>query len=173
MQIRRQITVDAPPEHVWEVLAHQFDQVSLWASSVSHSSVRTDGRPLGNAPCSGRVCETELGPFRESIVEYDENRSILAYEASGEKMPFFVKGLKNRWSLTKAAGSGTHVDMHMTANLAFPFNLFMTPLMKLQMGRILTFAVEELKHYVETGEPHPRKLKADRTVAETAAARAH
>ena len=170
MQIRRQIDIDAPPERVWDVLGRRFDQVSRWASSVSHSSVRTDGAALKNAPCSGRVCETDLGPFEESIVEYDEDRQALAYEASGEKMPFFVRGLKNRWSLTPSADSGTRVAMLMTADLAFPFNLFMTPLMKLQMGRILTFAVEELKHYVETGEPHPRKLKADQAVAGKAAA---
>ncbi|MEM9292886.1 MAG: SRPBCC family protein [Acidobacteriota bacterium] len=169
MQIQRQITIDASPEEVWQVLGHQFDQVSLWASSVSHSAARSDGKRVSSAPASGRVCETDLGPFRESILEFDEERKVLAYEASGEKMPSFVHNLKNRWSLTALSGSRTRVDMLMTADLAFPFRLFMPPLMKLQMGRVLSFAIEELKHYVETGQPHPRKVKADLAAARKAA----
>ncbi|MEM7588322.1 MAG: SRPBCC family protein [Acidobacteriota bacterium] len=157
MQITRQITIEAPSQQVWKVLGHQFHQVDRWASSVSHSAARIEGDAPAGAPCSGRVCETELGPFRETLTEYDDARQVVAYEASGEKMPFFVKGLRNRWSLKPLGSSRTRVDMHMTADLAFPFNLFMTPVMKRQMGGVLTLATQELKHYVETGSPHPRK----------------
>jgi len=41
----------------------------------------------------------------------------------------------------------------------FP-GLFLAPLFKLQMGRISTQSLEELKYYVERDQPHPRKLKA-------------
>ena len=169
MQIQRNITVDATPDRVWEVLALRFGDVHEWASSVFHSS-ESQGKPsIPGAPSAGRTCETELGPFEESIVEFDEAKKTLAYTASGEKMPFFVKGLRNRWALSARADGKTQVDMLMNADLAFPFNLFMAPLMKVQMGRVLTFAVEELKHFAETGRPHPRKLEADRKLALEAA----
>ena len=59
--------------------------------------------------------------------------------------------------------------MLMSARLLFPFNLVMTLPMKLQIGKLLTFAVEELKHYVETGKPHPRKVKASAETVKAAA----
>ncbi|MEM1181790.1 MAG: SRPBCC family protein [Acidobacteriota bacterium] len=167
MQIERHLTVQAPPNKVWDVLGRRFDEVHLWASSVERSAGAGPAQVPG-APTAGRTCQTELGPFKESIVEFDESNQVLAYTASGEKMPFFVKGLRNRWSLSAAPGGHTRVDMLMTADLAFPFSVFMAPVMKLQMGRILTFAIEELKYFVETGEPHPRKLRARQTALRAA-----
>ncbi|MEM8964196.1 MAG: SRPBCC family protein [Acidobacteriota bacterium] len=161
MHINRQITIDAPIDQVWDVLGHRYDQVDRWASSVSHSAPSAVGQPLDGAPVAGRVCQTELGPFKESIFEYDENKNVLAYRASGSKMPFFVKDLRNRWSLNKVDDTRTEVDMAMSAELAFPFNLIMSLPMKTQFARVLDFAIEELKHYVETGNPHPRKVQAD------------
>ena len=161
MKIQRELTINASSEKVWDVLARQFDHVDRWVSSVYRSSGRKDIRALNGAPSSGRICQTELGPFKERIVEYDEDRRILAYDAKGEKMPFFVKSLQNRWVLSPVSDSKTHVDMLMTADLALPFNLFMGPIMRLQLSRILSFATEELKHFVETGQPHPRKVASD------------
>ena len=51
--------------------------------------------------------------------------------------------------------------MELNADIAFPFNILMGPMMKLQFGKVLREATEELKHYAETGKPHPRKVKAD------------
>ncbi|MEO0475832.1 MAG: SRPBCC family protein, partial [Planctomycetota bacterium] len=103
MKLQRSIKINASPDEVWNILGPRFGDADVWASSVNHSAAHTDGdRPAG-APCSGRICQTELGPFRESIIVYDEHRRIVKYEASGEKMPFFVKCLVNQWAVT---GSG-------------------------------------------------------------------
>ncbi|MEO1086172.1 MAG: SRPBCC family protein [Acidobacteriota bacterium] len=168
MKIQRQTTINADSEAVWEVLARRFDQVDEWASSVDRSTARAGAPRVPGAPVLGRTCETELGPFTEAILEFDEDRKVLAYSAAGEKMPFFVKSLRNRWSLTAESGARTRIDMLMTADLAIPFNVFMAPVMKLQMGKILTAVMEELKHFVETGEPHPRKVNATRSTRKAA-----
>lgn len=160
MKIQRHITIDAPPEKVWKVLGQDFDQVDQWASSVTHSVSRTGGQKLASAPMAGRTCETEIGPVKEAILEFDEDQRIVAYSAQAQDFPFFVKDMQNRWALTEAPGRRTEVDMLMSARLLFPFNLVMTLPMKMQIGKLLTFAVEELKHYVETGKPHPRKVQA-------------
>ena len=169
MQIERQITIEATPDKVWEVLGPRFDQVDAWASSVDRSTARAGHSQIPGAPMVGRTCETEIGPVKEAITEYDEVRRIVAYSAHAEKMPFFVKDMRNRWALASGQGGRTHVDMRMTAKLSFPFNLFMTPMMKLQMGKLLTNAIEELKFFVENGEPHPRKQKAARAALKAAA----
>lgn len=158
MEIHRQFTIDANPGQVWEVLGPQYDQVGLWASSVLHSEKRTDDRKPGRAPVSGRLCTTELGPFRESILEYDEDRKILTYDAQGDKMPFFVKNMVNRWQLRPAGANATEVDMKLSVEMLPVFGLVMGPMMKLKLGKVLGNIAEELDHYVTQGEPHPRKV---------------
>ncbi len=162
MQIKKQFSVSAPPARVWEVLAHEFDQVDRWASAVSRSVLRTDGAVPEGAPASGRVCESQIGPIQESILTFDEGRRVLAYEAHAPKMPFFVRGLRNRWEVLESGDNTSTVHMNATIRLMVPFNLLMGPLIRFQMGRLLSLAVEELAHYVETGTPHPRKVAATR-----------
>ena len=68
----------------------------------------------------------------------------------------------NRWAFTAVDASSTEVSMR--ANLVlnwFPGSL-LAPFLKLAIGKVLKEALEELKYYVETGEPHPRKLKANK-----------
>ncbi|MEM9790814.1 MAG: SRPBCC family protein [Planctomycetota bacterium] len=158
MQIYRDITIQAPTDRVWRVLGEAYADIGGWMSAVHRSSPRQTDEPIGGAPVGGRVCETDLGPVVETITEYDAERHVVAYNARAESMPSFVIGLANRWSLT-GYDDTTFVEMRLTMNLKFPFGV-MSPLMRIKMGPVLTHAVEELKHYVETGEPHPRKLEA-------------
>ena len=123
MKIERQLTINATVDQVWDVLGHRFDKVDQWASSVDRSTARAGKPRIPGAPMVGRTCDTELGPFKEAIIEFDEEQKILAYSATGDKMPFFVQDLQNRWSLTAAPGSRTQVDMRMTAKLSFPFTM--------------------------------------------------
>lgn len=162
MQIKRQFTVDTSAEKVWEILGPQYGQVANWVSGVHFSESRNNGVAPKNAPCSGRICETDLGPFKETITHYDERKKIVAYSAQGDKMPFFVKGLSNTWTVTPLANGKAQVDMCMKAFLLPGFNLVMGPMMRIQMGGILKNATEELKYFAENGVPHPRKLEAQR-----------
>lgn len=83
---------------------------------------------------------------------------MLAYTAKGDKMPFFVKQLANNWSVTSLGKKRSQVDMRMEVDILPVFNLIMSPLMKMQMGKVAGKSIEELKHFVETDRPHPRKL---------------
>ncbi|MEL7061582.1 MAG: SRPBCC family protein [Acidobacteriota bacterium] len=167
MQIDRDVLIDASPDAVWEILADRYHEVDAWASSVAQSSARDLRSTIPGAP-NGRVCETSLGPVEESIVAFDANHRLLAYTAHAPKMPFFVRGLRNQWQVLSAGARRSKVEMRLQADLAFPFNLLMAPMMRRQMGTILTHAVEELKHFAEHGQPHPRKAEADREAAQAA-----
>ena len=164
MQITRSIQVDAPAEKVWDVLAHQFYDADKWASSITHSAPREAGPAAGDSPLAqnGRACDTSLGAFRETIQHYDERARQIGYSAEGDKMPFFVKHLQNNWTVTPKGAGRSQVDMQLQARLLPVFAQLMGPLMKRQFGKVATEATEELKHYVEHGAPHPRKVEADR-----------
>ncbi|MEM7716033.1 MAG: SRPBCC family protein [Cyanobacteria bacterium P01_A01_bin.68] len=160
MQIKRQFTVNASADRLWEIMGQEFGQVSHWASSIHDSQGRNTGRVLEGAPCSGRVCETAMGNFKEQIHTYDESSKTLAYDAKGDKMPFFVKRLANNWTFTPLSEGKCKVDMRMEIGLLPVFNLLMAPMMRIQMGGVIEQIIEELSYFAENGTPHPRKLEA-------------
>ena len=162
MQIRQQLTVNTSADNVWEILGPQYAYVSEWISAVHMSQRHDTSVAPANAPCSGRVCETDLGPFKETIIHYDERNRSLAYSAQGDKMPFFVKQLSNSWKVTPLGDNRARVDMCAEVSILSVFSLVMGPMMRLQIGGILKNAVEELKYFAENGVPHPRKLDAQR-----------
>lgn len=169
MNIHKLITINAPRERVWDIIATQFGSVGDWVSPVHTSSASSGSPRVPGAPCPGRVCQTDMGPIKEDITEFDESRGVLAYTAEGEKMPFFVKGMLNRWALKPQGDGSTVVEMHMSAKLMPPFGLLMGPMMKRQMGKMAGFAIEELKHFAETGRVHERKSQALKKAAPKAA----
>lgn len=159
MKISKTATIGASQADIWKVIALEYDRVDRWASAVSRSESAGKGSKLNGAPFNGRTCETSLGPFKESIVVYDENRGELGYEAQSAKMPFFVKGMRADWKLTPQSGGKTHVQMQLTVRLLPVFNVLMALPMRLQLSKVVGESLEECKHFVETGHPHPRKQK--------------
>ncbi|MEM6457467.1 MAG: SRPBCC family protein [Acidobacteriota bacterium] len=159
VSIVRRVTLDASADAAWRVIAEQFDQVDRWASDVHRATSRPGAAAhpaAADAPVAGRACATPLGPVEESIVLYDAQTRTLAYEAEAPDMPFFVRGLRNRWTVTEIDRGRTQVQTRVTVDLMAPFGWVMGPLMKRQIGKLLSTAVDDLKVYVETGRPHPR-----------------
>lgn len=165
MQIKQQFSVNASVDRVWEILGPQFDRVSVWASGVYGSQSRDTGKTLPNAPCSGRICETKIGSFKETITQYDEKRKILSYTAQGDKMPFFVKQMSNTWTTESLGQNKTQVGICMEISLMPIFNLVMGPMMRMQMGGVLKEVGEEMKYFAENGVPHPRKREVQHKLA--------
>ena len=161
MKLALEVTANAPIDRVWDILGPGYVNAGDWASAVYISHPRVGEAKVAGAPAAGRVCQTSLGPFTESIEEYDPVNHRVAYSATGDKMPGFVKSLVNSWTLTPAGSGRTKVRVELNADIAFPFNVFMGWMMKMQFRGALKDSIEDLKHYAETGKPHPRKLKVD------------
>ena len=172
MRIVKTARINAPIERAWKIMGPNYARAGDWASSVYASGPRPEKPSIKGAPVYGRVCETSIGPATEALLEYDPENYKIVYDAHAEKMPGFVKGLKNSWQLTPDGPYGTNVHMTFEMNIAAPFNVLMGWMMRLQMGGLLGNAVEEFKHFVETGKPHPRKVKVDSSKEAIAARKA-
>jgi len=88
------------------------------------------GCPTFVLPCcgrrSGRVCEVSgFGAVDEQIIEYAPNLRAFACTAEAEKLPGFVKELKNRWTITPAAGERLLVTLKLTADITGPLGAVM------------------------------------------------
>ncbi|WKN44743.1 SRPBCC family protein [Tunicatimonas pelagia] len=167
MNFKRETVINRPVAEVWEVLGNQFGEAYKWASSLRHSE--SFGKPtMEGASCSNRACNTTQGKIIEVVRVFDARQHTLQYEVL-EGFPFFIDTGVNTWQLT-AQGDKTHLSMNADITTKGFVGAIMNPMMKMQMNTLFDEAVEDFKYYVEhDGEPHPRKVKANRKLAKKAA----
>lgn len=159
MEINVEIAIDKPAAAVWKVLGEDFADIGAWSSNVVSSSMDT-------APAVGAVRTAEIaatgpikpGDARETLTSFDLAAMSLVYRAT-EGIPGFIKSAANAWSVHEIDADHSLVKANATMEIGGLMTL-LSPLLKMQVKAVGTRYVEELKHYVETGRPHPRKAKA-------------
>ena len=161
MRIHQTFDIAASAERVWDILGPNYTRAGDWASGVYLSAPRAGTPQVAGAPAVGRTCQTSLGPFTESIIAYDDDRRHVAYVATGDKMPGFVRRLANSWTVETAGPNAARVTMELEADIAQPFRTLMGWMMKRQFSKVLAESTDDLKIYAETGRPSARKRKAD------------
>ena len=162
LQLKSHMTISAPAEKVWCILAHDFSTIGQWASAIPASQAVPDLSAPSGAQVGGRVCTTAVRGFadvQETFTSYDEPSMRFAYQAT-EGRPWFLKHAENHWAVHSLGPHTSLVEVQAEIDMnLFPV-LFLAPLLKLQMGRVGAQTLEELKYYVERDQVHPRKLKA-------------
>lgn len=154
MNVRQQIKINAPASQLWHILAEDFDKISGWAATVLESGPNPQV-PEGE----GRVCLTTFGKNTEVITHIDKTERTYTYAVTPEKRPFFLKGIENTWTIKPIGNDRSEVSMNANVKLMPVIGLLIAPLMKRRMLKGFVSILEELKHYAETGEVHPRKQK--------------
>ena len=147
-------------DRLWDVFGNAYPEIGTWSSGVFASKPRKGDGP-GGADFQGRICETNFGKLTETVMAYDPAARQITYLVKGEKMPGFVRHMENHWQFNDAGDGSSEIKMRLNGDLAFPFNVLMGWMMKIQLGKDLRSNIEELIHFAENGQPHPRKVKVD------------
>lgn len=161
MDLHNEIVIEAPAERVWHVLGERFMHVGEWAAPIMSSC------PVGAAELAvgvTRACDVapfgpvQAGVVKERLTAFEPARMSFEYEAL-EGMPAFVVRAVNRWRVERIDASRSRLRIHATLTLRGPMRLLgFVVRWQLQSGGARV--AEELKHFVETGKPHPRKVAA-------------
>ena len=158
MKAHREIEINAPADEAWKVLGEGFGTIGEWACGITTSSLE-GGLKVGGT----RTCESpgfwplKAGIVQERLVAYDPSSMTFEYEAiSG--LPGFMRKAGNRWSIHKVDEQNCIVRFHGTMELRGIMKL-LGPFMMLMMRAGLNRFVDELRHRVANGRPHPRKLE--------------
>ena len=162
LQLKSHMTISAPAEKVWRVLAHDFSTIGQWASAIPASQAVPELSAPAGAKVGGRVCSTAVrgwASVQETFTSYDESSMRFAYQAT-EGRPWFLKHAENHWAVHSLGPHTSLVEARAEIDMNRFLGLFLAPLLKLQMGRVGAQTLEELKYYVERDQVHPRKLKA-------------
>jgi hypothetical protein len=162
IELNHHSTINAPAQEVWRVLAHEFGSIGQWASSIPESQGVTDIPAPDGAVVAGRVCATAVpgfGAVREIFTYYDEQSMRFAYKPTTGR-PWYIKRAENHCAVRSLGPQLALVESRAELELPLFPGLAFAPLLKLSIGHVATQFFEELKHYVEQGQPHPRKLRA-------------
>ena len=152
--LKAEITINAPSHEVWGIVGENFADVATWASGVYASRMIHGADRVG--PGSTRSCDTFMGTVEETLIEFDHDQRRLVYEAA-RGMPFFMRKAINRWSVHAAGSAASIVRMHATLDLVPIIGKIMWTILALFIRRRIP-VLEDLKHFAETGNVHPRKL---------------
>ena len=153
MNVHRELTINASADRLWQILGDDYAKVGEWTTQVLSSQPNPDLR-VGE----GRVCVTDgFGDAKETLTQYDEQKRELAYVATIEKMPFFVKEMANAWRVEPKGESRSIVHMDMNGKLLPVFKQIMTRPMSKQLAKSADLFLRDLKYYAETGDIHPEK----------------
>jgi hypothetical protein len=166
-RLHAQVTIDAPAEAVLEVVGHRFDRIGEWATVIASSGPAPGEARVTGAPVAGRVCHTGIGlvpQVTERLVDYDEETRGLTHEAEG--LPRFLGAASNRWHVTALDEHRTIVGLDATLEVHGVLGRILYPLVRLWIARTTPRFLDDLRHYVETGRPSPRKRRQLRTTSQ-------
>lgn len=154
IDIRRTININAPIERVWEILSAEFADVGTWTQTVDHSVALGD--PDADGAATGRACTVEgFGTTDEQVIERNAATRTLAYSVEAEKIPSFIEGMTNRWTLHRDGADATRAEMRLTAEATGLRGMLVAPMMKRKLGATLDTALADLQVYAATGVPVP------------------
>jgi len=95
--------------------------------------------------------------IEERIVAYDEASRTLTYEGHG--MPKFIKTARNRLQVQPLGERRSRVRVEATLEPRGIIGRVMYAFLRLQLARIGPQFLNDLKHYVEHGEPSAHKQR--------------
>jgi len=154
-----QVVIDAPLETVWHTLAKRFENIDEWSSGIRGSHA-ADVAGAAEAPVPGRVCESSwrgFGDITETIVEYGEDPNFLKYTASGT--PAWMGVASNTWHAEPIDETKTLVYFEPNVEPAGRIGKLVVPVFIRFARKMATDTLDDLKVFVETGQPSERKQK--------------
>lgn len=159
------MTINASAEEVWKVFAHGFNDAYKWMASVPYSYAQSNGRLFEGAQSDGRVCELTPKPdgmkASEQFLAYEEKNKTATVRIDFVDTPRFFPTKFNTLNFSIVDnGDGSSEMTWKFKSATKTWGILMWPALRKGFDVFVGQIMEELKHYVETGNPHPRKVKA-------------
>ncbi|MEM9674507.1 MAG: SRPBCC family protein [Bacteroidota bacterium] len=153
IHLNKEIELNVPAQKAWDILWNNYESVGTWASIIPESAARhQDGKLVG------RTCSSTYGDVKEIITHHNEKQLTYSYEADG--LPSMFKKGGNTWKVIPLGGNRSRVQMQLRMELAPLPGFFMGWMIKSKMSKDTQGLMEDLKHFAETGKPHPKKTKS-------------
>jgi carbon monoxide dehydrogenase subunit G len=157
MRIIKELSIAKPIEEVWEVLGNQFGDIYKWASIISQSEVSGEAK-LPGVNYSIRKTKTATGDTQQELTGFHPEKHEISYKSISGTPPI-IKQVHAHWSLKEQGANSTKLVLDFKAEMK-GLGFIIAPLAKIKLGKVGDVLIDDLKHYVENGKPHPRKASA-------------
>ena len=153
IQAKSALMINKDIDSVWEVMGNQFAEVHIWSSNFSDS--KPEGTPkLSNVDYLHRATVTERGVTLQELDEFDPQNYRLSYHIS-KGAPSIAAKAYATWSLYPEESGNTKVVLKFFIETTSFKGRLLSLLIKKKIKSAGDTIAEELKHYLETGKPHP------------------
>lgn len=155
-EVHIETEINAPAAEVWAVLAHEFAEIDKWSSTVRGSRVIDISEvPEGyevapSAPIPGRETASPAGTFREIFTMYSDEQMELTFQADG--LPSIITYMADTQRVIPLDDGRSLVTFDVTMAVSGIFRVF-GPILKGRFASTFGLVQEELKIYIETGQP--------------------
>lgn len=165
MKIERTIEIASSAAKTWKVLGDDFLTVDKWMAGVGNSKELTEGQKVQNAPTIGRMAEIALNPgtfMEEKITAYHPEEMSLTMNTILVNVESPLTNYDTKIKVQALASDKSEVIWTSWA-ADDPLESLgdeISAAVKKGLSDGYFRGLEELKHFVETGNPHERKLAA-------------
>jgi Asp-tRNA(Asn)/Glu-tRNA(Gln) amidotransferase A subunit family amidase len=156
MKVIKEVIIEKNIQDVWEVMGNQFGQVHLWSSNFLESKPEGESKFEGLA-YSSRKTLTERGETIQELDVFDANKYSLSYYIT-KGAPEFAEQTGAVWSLSSEGLNTTKATFEFSMVAKAMVNEEMASKIEMGLTRSASEMAEELKYYLENGQPHSRKL---------------
>ncbi len=158
MKIRNELLIERSADNVWKVMGKQFDRIHEWASFFK------DSKPTGETKFDGidfsaRDTFVERGENTHTLDIFDSENHVLSYTVTAGAPPFAEKA-EAQWALEIVTEKSCTASIEVNMVLKDMVPAEKAQEVKQWLSQSSEGMLEELKHFIETEELHPRKQNA-------------
>lgn len=158
MDIKTELIIEKNANNIWQVMGIQFDEIHLW-SSFFKDSKPTGENKFDGINFSARNTVIEGGINTHTLDLFDSENFILAYTVTSGTPPFANKaGAEWALEIINENTSKASITVNIDLKEGIPEKKVIE--VKSWLNKSSNEMLEDLKHYVETGNLHPRKQNA-------------
>lgn len=148
------IEIDSSADHLWEILGKGFGDVANITTVLNASHLDGALTVGGN-----RVCITPQNQrITERLTVFDPAARVLAYDGV-DGFPSWVKKAGNHWEISENGSNATRFTITPSLEVVWWIKPVL-PLMLVGVRRILRQFLAEVKYFAETGQHHPKVVRA-------------
>jgi hypothetical protein len=155
MKIRTEVIIEKNANDIWQVMGMQFDKIHVWASFFKDSKPRGENK-FDGINFSARDTVVEGGTNTHSLDLFDSENFVLSYTVTAGRPPFATKA-GAEWALEIIDGNTSKASITVYTELKDAIPEQKVSEVKFWLSKSSHEMLEDLKHYVETGNLHPRK----------------
>ena len=161
IDIKESIEINTSADKAWEIIGPNFLNISDWGRGVNKSWNNEAITPsFDGAPAGGRFCDLgKFGNADERIMHYDQINREITWSAKVDKMPGFLIGLQNAFTVVELSESTCLVSSNITAELKGLRGLLLGAPIKGNFSKLIKGFLKDWKTYSETGEVSETKKR--------------